>query len=382
VRHPKPYRLYRRPDTGYFSYKLPGGKWKTTGKTKEHEAHRYMIEEVLPYAVDGDEGVSRPQIPTLRQYAVEFFKWETCDWIRRQHAKGRPFSKGVAKLRRAQLENHLFPTFGDLPLDRFNAAEVENWLLGLELSNQTRNHLLDTLNIVLREAKREKLVATNPLTDVERMANTYRRRDTLTLQECVLLFPRDKAKLLEIWGQPKWAALFYTLLTSGIRVGEAAALQWRHVIWETPAILLVEQAVKSDGEIGVPKSGDVRGVILPRRTKYVLGWWCNQSPFKEQEHFVFFGEWGDKHLNRKTISRKFPPALKAAEIDIGDRFITAHSLRHTYNSRMRKVLPEALLQYMMGHSSRTMTDRYTNMLPAERLRQYLPAAPELNSTWN
>jgi integrase len=342
-----------------------------------------VIEEVLPEHKQGDlHPGGEVRVPTLRQYAANFFKWGQCGWIRRQHAKGRSFSKGVAKLRRAQLENHLFKRFGDLVLDRFNAVEVENWLLEMELSNQTKNHILDTLNIVLREAKREKLISSNPLTDVERMVNTYRRRGTLTLQECMLLFPRDKAKLPGIWGQPKWAALFYTLLSSGIRVGEAAALQWRHVIWETPAILLVEQAVKSDGEIGVPKSGDVRGVILPRRTKYMLGWWCNQSLFKEPEHFVFFGEWGDKHLNRKTISRKFPPALKAAEIDIGERFITAHSLRHTYNSRMRKVLPEALLQYMMGHSSRTMTDRYTNMLPAERLRQYLPVAPELNGTWN
>lgn len=185
--------------------------------------------------------------------------------------------------------------------------DVENWLLELELSNQTKNHILDTLNIVLREAKREKPIATNPLTDVERMANTYRKRDTLTLEECVLLFPRNKADLLKVWGQPKWATLFYTMLTSGIRVGEAAALRWRHVIWETPAILLVEQAIKSDGEIGKPKSGDIRGVFLPRRTKYILAWWREQSPFHDLEDFVFFGEWGNRHLNRKTISRKFAP---------------------------------------------------------------------------
>ena len=213
------------------------------------------------------------------------------------------------------------------------------------------------------------------------MANTYRKRDTLSLEELGLLFPRKKTELLRIWKQPKWATLFYLMLTSGIRVGEAAALQWKHVIWDTPAILLIEQAVKSAGEIGKPKSGDVRGIFLPRRTKYMLWWWFEQSLFKGPEDLVFYGEGRDRHLNRKTISHKFPPALKAAKIDTGDRYVTAHSLRHTYNSQMSKILPEALLQFMMGHKSRSMTERYTNLLPADRLRQYLPAPPEMDRTW-
>jgi integrase len=279
------------------------------------------------------------------------------------------------------LENHLFPAYRNLRLDRFNSVEVENWLASLDLSNQTRNHILDTLKIILREARREKVIATNPLADVERMANIYRKRDTLTLEECGLLFPRKKTELLRIWKQPKWAVLFYTMLTSGIRVGEAAGLQWCHIIWETPAILLVEQAVKSDGEIGVPKSGDIRGIFLPRRTKFMLAWWREHSPFTELEHLVFFGEGPEEHLNRKTISRKFPLALEAAKINPENRYITAHSLRHTYNSQMRKVLPEGLLQYMMGHRSRSMTERYTNLLPADRLRQFLPAPLKINQTW-
>jgi hypothetical protein len=53
MRHSKPYRLYLRKDTGYFFYKLPGQGWKTTGQTKEHEAHKYVIEQVLPNQGEG-----------------------------------------------------------------------------------------------------------------------------------------------------------------------------------------------------------------------------------------------------------------------------------------------------------------------------------------
>jgi integrase len=380
--------LWERNGTWY--YRSPEKKtFHSTGIKVEPRRKNRNRDQALVWALKKLGKGEEQQVPTLEEYTIDFFVWGRCSWIRRQHAKGRSFSQGVAKNRRAYLKNHLIPAFGDIRLDQFNPVEIEDWLIHLELSNQTKNHILDTLNIILREAKREKVIATHPLADVERMANTFRKRDPLTLEECLLLFPRKKSELMQVWkqerGQPsttaKWATLFYLMLTSGVRVGEVAALRWKHIIWETPAILLVEQAVKSDGEIGPPKSGDVRAVFLPKRTKDMLAWWREQSPFTKADDFVFFGEGPDKHLNRKTISKKFPPALKAAGIGAGDRYITAHSLRHTYNSQMRKVLPEGLLQYMMGHKSRSMTERYTNLLPADRLRQYLPAPPDLDSTW-
>ena len=380
--------LWERNGTWY--YRAPEEKtYHSTGIKVEPRRRNRNRDRAYAWALKKLGMGEDQEISTLGEYAANFFVWERCSWIRRQHAKHRSFSRGTAKNRRAYLKNHLFPAFEDTRLDQFNPVEIEDWLISLELSNQTKNHILDTLKIILREAKREQLIAIDPLADVERMANTFRKRDPLTLQECVLLFPRKKAKLLRIWKQErgkestaaKWATLFYLMLTSGIRVGEAAALQWRHVTWETPAILLVEQAVKSDGEIGPPKSGDIRGVFLPRRTKYMLAWWREQSPFTGADDFVFYGEGPDRHLNRKTISRKFSPALDAAGIESGDRYITAHSLRHTYNSQMRKVLPEGLLQYMMGHKSRSMTERYTNLLPADRLRQYLPTPMDLDRTW-
>lgn len=375
--------VYLWERSGKWYYRSPDEKtFHSTGVLVKPRRKDRGREQALTWALKKLGKGEAHRIPTLGEYAKDFFVWNRCDWIRRQHAKGRPFSQGVAKNRRAYLENHLFPAFRNIRLDRFNPIKVENWLLSLELSNQTKNHILDTINIVLREAKREKVIATNPLVDIERMANTYRKRDTLTLEELGLLFPRNKAELIRIWKGPKWVTLFYLMLTSGIRVGEVAALQWCHIIPETPAILLIQQAVKSDGAIGLPKSNEIRGIFLPRRTKYMLAWWYDQSPFTNPDNLVFFGEGADQHLNRKTISRKFPLALEAAGIVPGDRYITAHSLRHTYNSLMRKVLPEALLQYMMGHSSRTMTERYTNLLPEERLRQFLPAPPDLNKTWH
>ena len=107
-----------------------------------------------------------PPRPRLKEYVADFYRWDTCNWIRRQHAKGRRFSRQVADSRRSRLERYILPEFGDRRLDEINPVEVENWLVGLDRANQTKNHLLYTLNIILKEAKRQKVIAANPLDDV------------------------------------------------------------------------------------------------------------------------------------------------------------------------------------------------------------------------
>ncbi len=81
-----------------------------------------------------------------------------------------------------------------------------------------------------------------------------RRAESGTSSACDelrLLFPPVWKELVTVWGQPKYAALFVTMATTGIREGEARALQWRHVLpngW-----MAIERAVKIDGTIGALK---------------------------------------------------------------------------------------------------------------------------------
>jgi hypothetical protein len=88
-------------------------------------------------------------------------------------AKKRPLSKAVAANRRAHLNNYLFPRFGDDELCNITAVEIEDWLVSLPLANQTRNHILYSLSIVLQEAKREGIISSNPVEDVEPMEMTF-----------------------------------------------------------------------------------------------------------------------------------------------------------------------------------------------------------------
>ena len=278
-----------------------------------------------------------PPRPRPKEYAADFCRWDTCDWIRRQHAKGRRFSRQVADARRSQLERYILPEFGNRRLDEINAVEVENWLVGLDRANQTKNHHLHTLNIILKEAKRQKVIAANPLADVEPMAKQYRPRDVFTPAELRALFPSDPEAMVEIWREPRYAALFFVLATTSLRSGEARALQWRCVAWERQGIYVM-QAMKTDTEMGTTKSGDERAVLVPTQTMEMLAWWHRQTMYGEPEDFVFPGMDRTRPVTSRTAGVRLHQALAHVGIDRSVRNLVVHSFRHTYNTRMRQVL--------------------------------------------
>ena len=104
--------------------------------------------------------------PTLAEYSREYFEWDTCRRAARQRAKKRPFTKAVAVHRRGHLINYLFTKFRSRKLRDITAVEIEDWLATLRLANQTRNHILYSLSIAMREAKRNGLIDKNTAEDV------------------------------------------------------------------------------------------------------------------------------------------------------------------------------------------------------------------------
>jgi integrase len=317
--------------------------------------------------------------PRLEDFASNFFKWGECPWIKRQHAKGRPFSESHAKTRRGHLEKYIIPQFGKRRLDEMTLPVVENWLVGLQLANQTKNHMLYTMKILFREAEAQKLIRSDPLEKAEPMGHDSRARDVFTMDELRVLFPKNRRKLLEIWKSQRWSTLFMVLATTGIRQGEARALTWRHLLpggW-----LHIEQAVKRNGDIGVTKTGAVRVVALPERTRKELERWRTISPFTALDNLIFFGASPDKPLGVASVTHFLPRALSRAGCKTAGRNLPVHSLRHTYNTVMRHVLPEETLRKFTGHKTPGMTDLYDHPRLEDQIGQLQSARALVESVW-
>jgi len=374
----KEYILFKRGK--YWYYRLAGKKTfiscKSLHPDKKNVTNKYLADRlVIEYIEKG-----KLDKVTLKEYTQNFFVWEECKWIKRQHAKDRSFSKSMASVRRAHLKNHILPRFGEEYMDKLQASYIEDWFIELPISNQTKNHIFYTFNIVMREAKRDRTISVNPLDMIEPFKINFKKRDILSASELKKLFPSDNNQMLGLWQEWYWSAFFYLLLTSGIRSGEARALLWGDIDWDTSALLLTK-AVKADKSIGSTKSRETRAVFLPDRTLDLLNIWRDHTPYPNSKHLIFYGNSEKNPIYRRITNKKFEQALERAGVNKEGRNIVVHSLRHTYNTVMRKVLPEAMLRFQLGHKNQKMTERYDGSKPLERLKQFLPERQLIKKAW-
>ncbi|WP_321301542.1 site-specific integrase [uncultured Sphaerochaeta sp.] len=355
----------------YFYYYDVNGKRqsKSTGLSKKYEADQFAQE-----FLNEDD---RTDI-TLQEYTIDFFVWDVCPWIKRQHAKGKPFSMSIANQRRSHLTTYILPKFGHRILSSLNRIEIENWLIDLKktvitekdkkkvttklpLSNQTKNHILYTFRIVLREAEREALVPFNCLATVESLGGSSKPRDIFSKDELAKLFPADLVQMEAIWGRKEYAYIFYLLATTGMRVGEVRALCWKHVIWkEDRNALRIEQTVKHDNSIGTTKTQKSRIVVLTKRAQDYLNDWLHSTPFDQMRDLIFFGQDRNSPVTGRTLLNRFAKALETVKIDTTGRNLVIHSFRHTYNTMLKPLMPTEVLQSMTGHSSVAMTELYNH----------------------
>jgi integrase len=366
MRFKRPYTLYPRHfksgKVWYASFYNAEGRRVafSTGETSKARAEAAAVRLLS----------SPRKAPTLADYAEDFFVWGKCSWLKRQAAKGRGVNEAWAGARRAMLVNHVFARFGKTRLDALTRPLIERWLVDLPRANQTRNHILYALKTVLAEAHADGVIHGNPLEHAEPLGKQARKRDVFSLDELRALFPTDRAGLLAVWGSPKYATLFLTLASTGIREGEARAIQWRHVLpngW-----LFVEQAVKQDKSIGTPKNGEVRVTALPARAGRALTSWRAESPYSGPDDLVFFGAGRDRPLNRRTFTDLLGRAFEAAEIETEGRYLTTHSFRHTFNTQMRRSIPADTLRALVGHRDERMTRQYDHPVVADLIKRLEP----------
>ena len=151
----KPFTLLKRPPQRVWYYKLPGEKTRhSTGLTVKTQAEQYVVG-----ILKGDIQQSRSQ--RLGEFTKHLFIRGECNWIERSEQKGWIITREMAQMRRGHLANHILPEFKDQEVSSITSAEIDDWLLDLDVANATKNHIMDTFRVVLDEAKRAGLVKDN-----------------------------------------------------------------------------------------------------------------------------------------------------------------------------------------------------------------------------
>ena len=284
----------------------------------------------------GEAGLlDRKPVPRLRDFALKF-----TEAIRvRCAAKPRTVQFYVEKLTRL-LE---FEQLANAPLDRIEEALVENYVQyrSKKVSPASVNRELATLRRLLRIAEEWKIIVRVPRI---RLLRGERSRDF------VLTHPQEQLYLTTAPQPLRDAALL--LIDTGLRLGEAVALEWKDVYLEPINGAKFGYICIRDGKTKNAK----RNVCLTARLKAVL----QKRKIESDSRWVFPGRLNKPiqgtsldHLHAKV--RKF--------LGLTKEFVL-HSLRHTLLTRLGQSGTDAFtIMRIAGHASVTISQRYVHPTP-------------------
>ena len=180
-------------------------------------------------------------------------------------------------------------------------------------------------------------------------------------KEKEILQKDDARRLLEesdLWYHP----LFCFLLLTGMRPGEALGLQVDDV---RGSIVTIKRSVNASGQITEGKNENARRVVpIGNMTRAILDKTIQRNDeYKLHTKWIFCSP--DGSMGNQSTMRNHWEKLKKERNLPG----TVYSLRHTFISMMKNVLPEQSIKDIVGHSvSMTTFETYGHFVDGDQQR--------------
>jgi len=211
-----------------------------------------------------------------------------------------------------------------------------------EITPLTVNHELDSMRTIFNIAATLDLIKENPFTKLDRPAVIKKPPRFLSKQEIDALFPHITLRF-----QP----FFYTMIYTGVRVGELFLFTWDDIDLKNNLIYVRTKGTRTERKM--------RSRAIPLHQKVI---WSFQEREKLQEHkkYVFTTQEGkifDRQVLRKLLNR----SLKKADI----KNVNLHTFRHTFASLLAQSGKVTLHQISewLGHKSIIQTQIYAHLIP-------------------
>ncbi|HEY6869457.1 MAG TPA: tyrosine-type recombinase/integrase [Novosphingobium sp.] len=170
--------------------------------------------------------------------------------------------------------------------------------------------------------------------------------------------PGNQAKRRKAW--IKYRALIYLLVAGGLRIGEACALQWKHILWGDSAID-IRQAYKRTGKgkakIGPPKNAaSLRTITVGPEVMSLLHALHASENTRTEPQFVFGTDEPPSPSNIRN--RCWVPLMTEAKLLMANgRLLWAlHDCRHYHASALINAnRPLQQVSERLGHANTVVT---------------------------
>lgn len=354
------HHLYQDKDTGiwYFRKKVRGmpAPYKFSLETKAvgeaRQRRDIYLDEIRRYGFiqkhDQSEAVPLPDDVVFGQVAQQ--------WA--EIAKTKVEASTFDHYQRV-MNNQILPYFGNMPIASITGLHLEVFISKMTCGSKTKMNVLTPMRLVMKFAKKHKIIQVNPFADVDPIKKTKgKEARALNLDEI-----RRFLDAVDDYWRPLFVVLFFT----GMRIAEVAGLKWKRVDFAQGIIQVRRNVVfvKEEAIYKAPKTeGSNRDVKLPGFVVEALREQRKRTWKGDGNNLVFVNTEG-RYVHRHTLNRLvIRPTLKKAGIDL------RISVKDTRASFITNALDEnerlSFIQKQVGHTTtRMIVDHYYRHVPAQ-----------------
>jgi len=240
------------------------------------------------------------------------------------------------------VRRQLVPALGALRLDALTPARLDTFYRQLAdktaLSATSIRHVHVVFGTALQAAVKQGRLTSNPARAVEPPRARHRDKVILSREEC--------ERLLDAARGDRFEALYVLAVTTGMRLGELLALNWRDVDLRSRTVTVNGSvAITLDGEtvVGAPKTDAAKRTIpLPARASQAI------ATLPRRGELLFPTAIGGPMRGTAFAHNQFHPMRERAGLSV----MPFHDLRHTAATHMLEDgTPPHVVSAVLGHAT-------------------------------
>lgn len=256
------------------------------------------------------------------------------------------------------IQNDLIEFFGDTPINEIDKKVVSRYINSLienEVANTTIKSRKEQLSAIFNHAIDYYGLKTNPTHKLGSITNPNE-----SLKEYTIWTVNDFNNAISVVNDIDVRTLFNLLFWSGLRIGEAEALTWNDVNFDTKMLTINKSFKKLKGkEIITPtKTYDTRKIMLPDTT-------INQ--LKEYKNAIYKPSDSDRLFQKYRMTYWKRLKNLCEQFDLPR--ISLHDLRHSHASFLLNAgVNIVAISKRLGHKDVSTTlNTYSHFMPNDEI---------------
>ena len=341
---------------------VTGKKVKTTVTARTKKEIKAKANQAL--ADFKKKGCTRYQAPSLETFANLVEIW----WGTYSHT-----IKPNSQIRiKSMLSHHILPAYGKYKLEKLTPLIIQNqvnqWAKEYNQNGNGYQHypqLHTFTKRILQYGVSIQALPTNPAREIIVPRRVHRDKKE------VKYFPDDELKKLlnyldrldNSFKNYFDTVLYKLLLATGLRIGEALALEWSDIDLQG-ATLEVNKTLNNAHTINKPKTKTSERILdLDKKTVLMLRLYQNRQAQIGREIGVTYTKVFSRTLDQYDKVQRLTARLKNHLKNAGCQPLSFHAFRHTHASILLNAgLGYKEIQHRLGHSTLSMTmDTYSHL---------------------